>query len=669
MESITLFEWAVGAVFVGVNAYRRYNTPASNRATTTFQNYITFFFFYLVTTLSLYIFLGALVDSSPKTVGTLYGLMLGQMNAALPEELTNLSAPMLSALFLTTMLPSLPWLSRYDKAMLNKFWERGHIPNHVHKMAAAMRRAPFNFAPGQSVYLRKLCQSLSIDEQALDLKHGDNIDYNWARLNVLLESIEEWKQDDLSRLRGFMKDNAVDFNKLNESLVDINSEFSELKSEQHEDRIQLKIERLLAKSINDLFRECTIFVAKATCIAELTESGRSSRTAQLGFEGGSQGRDRLSAGQISAALLAIFVTFLIVSVIQELDKSVEYRRFGNVGFMTFLMLFTYGIALIITLDLKCRVGMGYNELTRQRTWGAYVWVGLITAASWFLVTFSYRYILNMLSGDSSVTNLETVITNISWSYPYALQSLALAVSISWILDYHQSKGITGRLPLNQRLVDMGIAMTALALASVVAYLWMEGIGWFEGYGTKDLGYRGKMSVGWTVAKGVAVAAVVSVLVPMWFNLNRLKAPDQIAGRLIAMNRKGLSIEIRSLEPNQLITAVAAVGASVASIDGGVGRSEKDVYQIICSHLAGLPNSDVDVDAADVAFENCLELVESGELELDEKLSLLKGLPLLSALMPFIASAIAFADGVYLREERVAVEGIRDKTAIAALAYE
>ena len=658
METVTLFEWAVGGIFVGVNAYRRFNTPSTNRATTTFQNFTTFFILYLLSVLTLYVFFGALFDSSPETLGALYGLMTGQLNATVPEQLSQLSAPMVSALFLTTLLPSLPWFSKYDQALLNKFWDRGHIPTHVLKMAAALRRAPFNFSPGQIKQLRKLSEALAIDYDSMVFNQGVNLDYRWARINVLLDSINEWKQDDDSgRLRRYMQEHDDTFKELQDSLEYINSEFAELKAEKAKSHVLVKIEKFLDKSIMELFRDSTVFVAKATCIAEYSASGRSSRLSQLGFEGGSQGRDRLSSGQILVALLAILVTFLLVSITQELVKPVEYRRFGSVGFMTFLMFFSYGAALVIALDLKCAVGMGYNELTRERTWSAYFWVGLITASSWYIVTMSYRYILNMLSGMDSDTNLSRVLTDIGWSYPYALQSLALAVCISWILDFHQSQGMSGRLTLQQRLFDVSIAVISLAIASILAFYWMEGIGWFEGLGTKDVEFRGKTSIGWMVGKGVAVAAVVGWLVPMWFHLNRLKAPDQIAGRLIAMNKRALSIEIRSLAPNQLIKVVAAVGATMASVDKDVSRSEKDVYQIICSHLAGLANSDVDIDTAEKEFDTCLDLIESGELDLEQRLNNLNGLPVLSSLMPYIASSIAFADGVYLETERVLVEQV------------
>jgi len=529
-----------------------------------------------------------------------------------------------------------------------------------------MRRAPFNLSPGQSRRLKQRAQQMGIDFNQLQLDNGVNLDFRWARINALLDSIADWKDEDSARLRRFMQQQENTLAQLNEKLEEINRDFSELKAARAEPQILQKLEHYLDKSITELFRATTLLVARAACMAELSESGRASLISQLGFEGGSHRRDRLSAGQVAGALVAILLTFFAVSVVQELSKPVEYRHFGNVAFMTFLMFFTYGAALIIALNLKCQNGMGYNELTRRRSWAAYVIVGLITAASWLIVTISYRYILNMLSGMDSLSNLEQVLTSIRWSYPYALQSLALAVAISWILDYHQSQELSGLLPLRQRMFDVSFAVAALTIASIIAYYWMEGLGLFEGIGTKDPQFRGRMSLGWMVLKGAAVGGVIGWLVPTWFNMNRLKAPYQIAGRLIGMNRHGLSREIRTLEPDELIEAVAAVGATMALADGEVSRSEKDVYQIICSHLAGLPSADVDIDAAEKAFDQCLELVKKNELELEQHLHHIKDLPLLSALMPYIASSIAFADGIYMKQERLLVEQIRQSVRAPSL---
>jgi tellurite resistance protein len=265
----------------------------------------------------------------------------------------------------------------------------------------------------------------------------------------------------------------------------------------------------------------------------------------------------------------------------------------------------------------------------------------------------------MLSGIESEANVNRVLADLGWSFPYTLQSLALAVSISWILDFHQSRGMSEKLEIKQRIFDVVVSIAALGVMSITAFYWMEGKGWFEGFATKELQFQNKTSFVWFVAKGMAVAAVVGWLVPMWFHMNRTKAPDQIAGRLIKMNKKGLSREIRHLEPNQLVKSVAAVSASVAAMGNNVSRNEADVYQIICGQLSGLPSSDVDIDSAKIEFEHYLKLAKNNELELEQKIKSLKHLPLLTSLLPYVATAIAFADGVYLDEERRRIEQIEN----------
>lgn len=667
MDSVS-FEWVLGAVFVGVNAYRRYNTPVSNRESTTFQNFSLYFLFYLFSILIVYVVLGALFDSSPETVAQLYRLLTADVTTAKSitetattqvDKVSELSAPMVSALFLSTLMPSLPWLSRYDRALLQFFWDRGHIPNHVQKMAAGMRRAPFNFSPQQNQQLRSVCQSLQVEHDALDMLSSASLDYHWARINVLLDSIDAWKDDDTGRVRRYMQEHKEELAQFSAMRDEINKEFTELRAEQLDPHALAKMERFLGKSISELFRNTTVFVAKAVCISELTQSGRASRISQLGFEGGGQGDDRLSARQLAQALLAILISFSLISVVQELGKPVEFRRFGNVGFLIYLMVFTYGASLIIALYMKSRVSLGYNELTRQRPWFSYLLVSVVTGLSWLFVSIGCRYIPNMLSDQmDSAANLDQVLKAISWSYPYALQSMALAVSLSLILDKHQSSDLAERLTLPRRMVDVAFAVGALSIASLVAYCWMEGQGLFEGYATRDEPFRGRTHFSWFIFKGAVVGAVVGWLVPMWFYLNRTRAPEQIAGRLITMNKKGLSEEIRTLSPNELVQAVGAVGALVATVDGNVSKSEVDVYMIICSHLAGLPNSDVETEDAQNEFNVCLAQLENEGLVLESRLENIAHLPLLSALIPYIASSIAFADGVYLEPEKEVVERVK-----------
>ncbi|MBN7797817.1 hypothetical protein [Parahaliea mediterranea] len=653
------FEWILGAVFVGFNAYGRYNTPSSNRETTTFQHFSLYFFLYLLSVLILYVVFGALFDSSPETISIFFtGKLPTNDGAALPEQLTGLSAPLISALFLSTLLPSIPWLSKYEKALLQFFWDKGHIPNHVYRMAAIMRRAPFNFSPQQKKELRRFCDSIELDFESLDVLNGASLDHRWARINVLLAGIEPWEESDTGRLRRFMLDYREELAQLLAARDEINREFVELRTEQVEPQALAKMERFLDRSITELFRSSTVFVARAVCISELTESGRSFRISQLGFESGGQRDDKLSPRQLAEAVLCILLTFFMISVLQELSKDAQYRKYGNVTFMTFLMVFTYGASLIVALQIKAGVHGGYNGLTRQRPLFAYLWIVLATGASWLFVSVAYRYIPGMLKGESSELNLSQVLTDISWSYPYALQSIALALAISIILDVHESGQVTERLSVKRRLVDVALAATLLAIASIFTYCWMEGIGPFEGYATRDEIFRGKTSFWWLVFKGTAVGAVVGWLVPTWFSINRTKVPEKAVARLIAMNRKGLAEEIRCLEPDELVKAVAGIAAAVAAVDEVVSRTETDVYLIICSDLAGIPNSDIDTHLAEEEFKTALVLQENQESDLEHRLATIRQLPLLRALMPYIAASIAMANGVYLSQERALVDTIQ-----------
>lgn len=653
------FEWILGAVFVGFNAYGRYNTPSSNRETTTFQHFSLYFFLYLLSVLILYVVFGALFDSSPETVSIfLTGKLPTGDSPGLPKALDDLSAPLVSALFLSTLLPSIPWLSKYDRALLQFFWDRGHIPNHVYRMAAIMRRAPFNFSPQQRKDLRKLCHSMELDYEPLEIMNGASIDHRWARINVLLAGIEPWEQSDTGRLRRFMDDYKEELAQLLAARDEINREFVELRKEQVEPQALAKMERFLDKSIAELFRSSTIFVARAVCISELTESGRSFRISQLGFESGGQRDDKLTPRQLAEAVLCILLTFFAISVLQEMFKEPEYRKYGNVTFMTFLMVFTYGASLIVAMQIKAGVHGGYNGLTRQRPFFSYLWIIVATGFSWLFVSVAYRYIPGMLEGQGSEDNLTQVLTDISWSYPYALQSMALALSISIILDVHESGQVTERLSVRRRLYDVALAALLLAVASVFTYCWMEGVGLFEGAATRDEAFRGKTSFWWLAFKGAAVGAVIGWLVPTWFSINRTKVPEKAVARLIAMNRKGLAEEIRSLEPDELVKAVAGIAATVAAIDEVVSRSETDVYLIICSDLAGIPNSDIDTHLAEEEFKHVLTLLENNAANLEERLDTIRQLPLLRALMPYIASSIAMANGVYLGREKEVVDSIQ-----------
>lgn len=551
------------------------------------------------------------------------------------------------------------------------------FPAHkpVQKMARGMYRSLLKLSPQQVKKLRSWCETLQIEYDSLDLNDSTVFDYRWVSINVLLDSIEEWKQDESGRLRRFMSSHQDELSRLTGQRDELNSEYFELRAGHRDNHVKIIAEQYFGKNIATLFRDVVVFISKAISASEYFESSRRRRISQLGFEvdspgfeAGSVDIERLSSRQIVSVLLGILFITLSLSTVQKLVNPYYYRGLHNDLFISFQTTFTYGAALLIALAFILGAGTGYNGLTRQRSKSAYLSVGAFSILSWLVVSYGFPYLYDMffwadLNEDSIDRALNRALINIQWSYPYALQSVVFAVSLFWILDFHQSRGMTWKLTLQQRFVDVAVIVFVLGIGSAIAFSWTEGIGLFEGFATKDVRFTGHASMGWFVANNTAVGAVVALLVPKWVYNSRSKSPDQIIGRLIVMNKRRLSEEVRKLNPDELINVIAAISASIAAVDDRPSHYKKVAYQIICCHLASLPNSDVDIDSIDTEFDHYLELYGRDELQLEEKLHNFNALPLLASLLPFVASSVALADGVFLDQERDIVKLIEKHTSL------
>lgn len=122
--------WVTGAcaLIVGLHAIQRYNTPASNRMTTTRRLFLASGAGYVAASLVLYGLLSEIV------------LKPGMLHLLGIQDVTKLLAqytapPVLAAVVLTTLLPQVPMLKAADAYMLAWFQKRGRIPSGVSDLA------------------------------------------------------------------------------------------------------------------------------------------------------------------------------------------------------------------------------------------------------------------------------------------------------------------------------------------------------------------------------------------------------------------------------------------------------------------------------------------------------------------------------------------------------
>lgn len=104
-----LLEWLVGGAIVLVYAHQRFGTPQTNSSSTTRFKYQLAATLYLGAALVLFVVLASAVKDSPGILSKL----------GIAEDYESLATPLLSALLLTALLPSVPFLKEIDARLLS----------------------------------------------------------------------------------------------------------------------------------------------------------------------------------------------------------------------------------------------------------------------------------------------------------------------------------------------------------------------------------------------------------------------------------------------------------------------------------------------------------------------------------------------------------------------
>jgi hypothetical protein len=189
-----LYGYLFAGLCIVVYAWSRFNTPATWRSTTTSWQYMLALAGYVLAALALWFVLARLVTTNPQLVSL---LAFGNPAPAEPDlerslaRLSGLSAPLLAALFLTTLLPRLPILVKIDIALQRAFRELGAIPHKARQLSNLLRRAPFAVPAEDQAEVRRRLKAQGLDsDRLLQSPHG-SIEGNWVRIVALMARLEE----------------------------------------------------------------------------------------------------------------------------------------------------------------------------------------------------------------------------------------------------------------------------------------------------------------------------------------------------------------------------------------------------------------------------------------------------------------------------------------------
>jgi hypothetical protein len=284
--SPAVLTYAACGLLIVVYASGRFNTPPSNRSSTRQTLYWWSCAGYVLSALALFAALSILLQAA-----TWRTALLGR------SDEPSLPAPLIATLAMTTLLPSIPLLKRVDEWFLSIFLEWAEIPAEIKRRAAAMTPESFSVSREDVAELRQAYGDRSYGDtlaRYLRRRGSEGSELSHYRLTRVVKLHDRVRK--LAGVPGYgrffseagkefaeLEGRVADFLRrapaslaLDERLRGIENEavFEELARERRE---------AFAQSCRDIFRELTLFLARAVLRSETSEKGIVRRLHEAGF--------------------------------------------------------------------------------------------------------------------------------------------------------------------------------------------------------------------------------------------------------------------------------------------------------------------------------------------------------------------------------------------------
>jgi hypothetical protein len=416
-------EYLVGVFFVASHAYARFNTPPTQKYSTTWRQYHAALTLYVAV-----IALGYLLFSySPALFGltTLGGL---------PEPMQNLSPPLLIALILTVLLPRFSKLAQLDRSLREFFWEQASIPAEVHSVKALLKSADYTMPRKVRQRVQDSLQKRGVREPWIDVALHDHSFAPWMKVAAFIEQIELWIEE--RQYRPYLQTIRVEFVELKAQCEAFFADAMDYMDES--DRppragavLGVRSNRILAKLNKkaDVFLDgFYTFFAQAVIHCEASSAARTNKLRELGFEAEYESVPRQPGIFVLVFLLLLTIFFVSFAFLMKGEgRSLAHRLMDSVR-----------ISLIYCVAVSCAVFMrrwsdpeGKVASSPNRNPGYYAWTGI--------------YALVLGTGASLIAyRMELPSWPATWwrfgySWPYLAIYLVVAASVAALIDTRENR--------------------------------------------------------------------------------------------------------------------------------------------------------------------------------------------------------------------------------------
>jgi hypothetical protein len=505
----------LGAIFVLFYAGTRFNTPASNRSSTTAGRYFVGLVLYCLVGIASYL---TLVSFPNLLDFTLYG---HQMGGDAPTN--KISLPLFVALLLTVLLPKIPLLSSADKWVCTQLQNMAAIPWEVLRLSNELQKFKLQFSAEEQAAVQEMLEADGFDRKDIIFELTDTVSSDWTRVTALLQKVEDWRSD--RRMAGYLVASSSDLEKLHhrhqalsakaKTCFYLRSEDGRGGTTRKTHQAMLRYEEDFMEHIKQLRKDILDFIARGVLRSELTNRALESRLNSMGF--------RIDWPESPFSLNQLLLIFAVVCSVMlpgfiffgnnSLSFEALLIRLGLIGF-------TYVLAVACAILPKSSLSFAQAKAGEMRPIAFYLVAGLMSAAISFLITLMVQAIW--------MHSVQWALQRSRFTYPWLLVSFATAFITAMMADNPRFPRVSCRV---QRCLE-GLAQAALMLGvTYLTCLWLDQR--VEVYKNVDLSYlkyRAPQPV-ITVVMGAVVGFVIGFLIPTWYRRYQEQAARERTGNL------------------------------------------------------------------------------------------------------------------------------------------
>jgi len=352
-----------------------------------------------------------------------------------PSTFNDLPKPLLTALFLTSVLPHSPMLKKVDEVVKKWFERIGNIPYEVRELSGKLRNA--EFAPQQEAIerIQDSLDTLGVNTNWLaSPKH--TLTGKWARTAALYATIRQWPDSRFARFADRQLERLVDFDRHMDKLranltVDT---LTMLDMSEHES-LALPLRQKLLGEIDTVYKDLCDYVSGGVLECEWAPNSRYSTLSKLGFCGVSKPNNPLRADDLVLVIgLIFFVVVIVIVLLGAINGAADAASFR----LAVLLPMVYGISIAAAVYPKAAWSYARMKRPGRRPIAAYAICGMIAVVASFPAALVLRMIWVSTGNPLDLLVQQDLFSNaLSESierWPWYIGTFFTTVGIAWAAD-------------------------------------------------------------------------------------------------------------------------------------------------------------------------------------------------------------------------------------------